>query len=257
MGDLYVPIGSYIFTSRLSFFQAPPAATEFAVVLSIQRLSHKYNVTWLFQRAVEHMTITHPTTLDGWDALQVLPPSGNFMQGTDVECCMAVVVMARELRLDWMLPRAFYRLARHRTEALAILQSDLALADKASLFNGVRLLDTEWRRKALAFLSEPLRIAGCTADKPSRCSDVRVAWKKTVEKSDDGRALKGMPLDFFNTANWSAWMKSGLVCQQCAKEMTRGKRAGHEAFWAQLPEIFGLGTWDTLELMKNETLKKE
>ncbi|KAJ6528286.1 hypothetical protein DFH09DRAFT_935321 [Mycena vulgaris] len=48
-----------------SFFMPPPERSDIHVVLGIVRLAHKYDMEYLFRRALQHLTHTYPVHLDG------------------------------------------------------------------------------------------------------------------------------------------------------------------------------------------------
>nr|GAT44519.1 predicted protein [Mycena chlorophos] len=233
-----------------SFFESPPAATTFEVLAPILRLSHKYDVPWLHKRALAHLSLTHPTTLSGWENLLSIPNS--FIRNSDTSRCLAVISLARDLSLDWVLPVAFYRLARTRS-ATVIFASDMLMSDKLRWAEAVRKIDTELRSQALDFLWEPKRIAGCTNEPPRLCTEMRAAYRKSVDKvrfSTSPNAGYLMPLETWTAGWWTAMQDTNKVCEVCMGEMKRLKALADETFWQALPEIFDLGTWAELEEQK-------
>ncbi|KAJ7053165.1 hypothetical protein C8F01DRAFT_554985 [Mycena amicta] len=231
------------------FFESPPAQTSFDLLDPILRLSHKYDVDWLQKRALSHLAITHPTTHEGWTAL--VESMNSFMTDASCELCIAVITLARQLSLDWVLPVAFYRLGRFRSP-IPIFESTMLMEDKLRWVEAVRKLDGEYRSSALEFLWEPRQITGCT--NPTGCSERRMVYRKKIEnfrKNTQGGYI--MPLEVWSTGWWTAMGQANVICGVCMAEMKRLKHAADEAFWNDLPQIFGLGDWDTLERRKKDT----
>ncbi|KAJ7058305.1 hypothetical protein C8F01DRAFT_1147815 [Mycena amicta] len=226
----------------------PPAQTFFDLLDLILRLSHKYDVDWLQKRVLSYLAITHPTTHEGWTVL--VESMNSFMRDASCELCIAVITLARQLSLDWVLPITFYRLGRFRSP-IPIFESTM-LMDKLRWVEAVRKLDGEYRSSALEFLWEPRQITGCTNS--TGCIQRRTVYRKKIEnfrKNTQGGYI--MPLEVWSTGWWTAMGQRNIICGVCMAEMRHLKQASDEAFWNDLPEIFGLGDWDTLERRKKET----
>ncbi|KAF7290256.1 hypothetical protein MIND_01339300 [Mycena indigotica] len=239
-----------------SFFESPPAAVTFEKLRPVLRLSHKYDVGWLQRRALAHLARTHPTTLDDWYTLTAMPAS--FVNGASAELCIEIILIARDFRLEWLLPMAFYRLTRSKS-SLPVLASDLSLADKRRWGDAVRKLDLEWRTQALDFLWQPRQITQCTkpASPAAACPETRLAYRKRTEQMRESpKEQYVMPLDLWGEAWWKA-MADMHVCGGCLGEMRRLKRLADEAFWEALPRIFDLGDWATLEARKAQTFSED
>ncbi|KAF8882749.1 hypothetical protein CPB84DRAFT_1851129 [Gymnopilus junonius] len=91
-----------------SFFEPPPARTELPIVEGILRLSLKYDVKYLRQRALNHLLTTFPTTLEAWrvrDKERTIPPVDNTP--------FAAFRLAREFDLVWLLPAIIYCISSH------------------------------------------------------------------------------------------------------------------------------------------------
>ncbi|KAJ7053191.1 hypothetical protein C8F01DRAFT_996952 [Mycena amicta] len=234
-----------------SFFESPPAPTSFNLLAPILRLSRKYDVAWLQKRALSHLALTHPTTHDGWTVL-----GGNlasFMRNSSCELCIAVVILARELSLDWILPTAFYRLSRVKSP-VPIFESAMLMEDKLRWAEAVRKLDGQYRSRALDFLWEPRQITGCVNPSPRRCVEKRIDFRQVFDaRRENSLGSYLIPLDVWGQSSWTALAGSNSVCEVCIAEMKRLKQSADEAFWDDLPEIFGLADWATLEQNKKDT----
>ncbi|KAF7324172.1 hypothetical protein MKEN_00640000 [Mycena kentingensis (nom. inval.)] len=240
-----------------TFFPPLPAETTWSTLAPILRLSHKYTVDWLLKRAVEHLSATHPTTHADWRLLEQAAEQGNFMLGASTDVCLDAILLARQLRLDWILPMAFYRLARTKDPEAVLASEELPMQDKVRWVVGLRLLDGPWRTNALECFWDPRGIPGCKAK--GNCPEMRIGYRMALARRWDNKENQiSLPLDIWGEQTWAAITGKpkvpGMVCQVCVEEMKKLKRAADERFWQALPEIFGLGSWAALEAIKARTM---
>ncbi|KAJ7720600.1 hypothetical protein DFH07DRAFT_972548 [Mycena maculata] len=90
---------------------------DFGVVSGVLRLSTKYIVDALAQKALAHLSIAWPSTLKGWDAREDLARSFELETSTSgghfYPSPIAVINLAREVNAPSLLPAAFYDLCRY------------------------------------------------------------------------------------------------------------------------------------------------
>nr|GAT44531.1 predicted protein [Mycena chlorophos] len=235
-----------------SFFEPPPATTDFTTVAALLRLSHKYDVEWLLKRALSHMNLAHPTTLDGWyksrDQIQ------HISRGCSAEQCISTIVLARSLSLLWLLPMAFYRLGRTISSKPVLESTQLSPGDKQRWIDGTRELDRTYRTTVLRFLSYPVHLQGCKNRDSSICAKLRAAYavQATNIRLAEAEMPKTMPLDIWTQTNWQTVEASGRgqICSSCIASMKQAQRLADEECWNKLPHIFGIGDWATLEAEK-------
>ncbi|KAK7045023.1 hypothetical protein R3P38DRAFT_2882176 [Favolaschia claudopus] len=92
------------------FFPPYPAKTDFATLSGIIRLSTKYRVESLRQRALAHLSSAFPS-----DPTEFSPGSASWsLEGPE---WLRVILFAREMSLDWIIPLAFYRVCAFCTPA--------------------------------------------------------------------------------------------------------------------------------------------
>ncbi|KAJ7656457.1 hypothetical protein DFH06DRAFT_471708 [Mycena polygramma] len=83
----------------------PPAKVELQEVLGILRLAHKYDVNYLFRRALQHLSTAYPS-----DLLETLTPTTSI---EDTEAYTTahhseVIEVSTEVGALWVLPIAYY-----------------------------------------------------------------------------------------------------------------------------------------------------
>ncbi|KAJ7611210.1 hypothetical protein FB45DRAFT_760779, partial [Roridomyces roridus] len=111
-------------------------------LLGVLRMSHKYEVDALRKRALAHIAIFHPTTLDEYELIAVnpLPLSHWLKELLRREGGLPLIPLAGQMSLDWILPVAFYRVCQHARE-VDILH-DLSSDDQLRYILSCRTLET-------------------------------------------------------------------------------------------------------------------
>ncbi|KAI0041573.1 hypothetical protein FA95DRAFT_1565270 [Auriscalpium vulgare] len=91
---------------------------DFSFLSSVLRLSSKYFVPIPHRQCLTHLKRCFPTTLAGWDRREAAATdkqSGCYAPRDTMPSPILVVHLARELHLEYILPSAFYDLARYGT----------------------------------------------------------------------------------------------------------------------------------------------
>ncbi|KAK7062378.1 BTB domain-containing protein [Favolaschia claudopus] len=98
-----------------SFFERPPIPVDFSAVIGVLRLSHKYDVQYLFRRALSHLNSMYPTSLQEFMDVVYGEPDAYSHVRADlsplVTMHMATLRAASEVGASWLLPAAYYRIA--------------------------------------------------------------------------------------------------------------------------------------------------
>ncbi|KAJ7634046.1 hypothetical protein B0H17DRAFT_961498 [Mycena rosella] len=236
------------------FFEPYPAATTYPILSGVLRMSHKYEVDALRNRALTQLSQFHPTTLVGWEEFAGKRGSCTWLTHPP-SVLIAIVALARQLSIDWILPSAFYLVCEFTPERLILLESDdveLSSDDKVWCVTACRLLETTSVTRILDFLWSPTHINGCEARRA--CADARVYARRAAEAWRDRAADEAaiMPLDLWTDA--TGW--NGLkVCDVCLSAMKIAHQEAKQAIWDRLPEMFGLPEWPELEKMKAQAFK--
>ncbi|KAJ7456055.1 hypothetical protein FB451DRAFT_1407393 [Mycena latifolia] len=209
------------FLKALLFFEPRPAPVTYSVLAGILRMRHKYEVDALRKRALIYLSHFHPTTLIGWEELDDNSHFG-FLGEEDEEQGLrpiSIILLARQLSIDWILLIAFYRVCELTYESLIIKGYDtveLSTDDKVNCMIACRLLETTAVTQMLDFLWSPPRVDGCISRRV--CADARLACRRTEEKkrerTSDGAAT--MPLDIWRKG---AQRKLEICCEVCLSAM--------------------------------------
>lgn len=131
---------------------------DFAIVSGVLRLANKYFIEPLRTRAIAHLSLAWPSSLNAWDAREEVaaadrveceavktPPPEEGQMSVDVGLqqpsprfyphAAKVLVLAREVNAPGLLPSAFYDLARHSFSSLLSNDSRAASPSPSSSFD--------------------------------------------------------------------------------------------------------------------------
>ncbi|KAJ7241866.1 hypothetical protein C8J57DRAFT_1368781 [Mycena rebaudengoi] len=216
------------------FFEPYPAEVDFETVAGVLRLSQKYQVEHLRKRALLHLSERYPTSLADWD-------TDSKWTHLHVEA----VNLAREVSALWILPLALYRCCDHLGIS-ALLSGDTRLdeRDYRRCVEATLQLHTTHTSFMLDFLLNPASIPGCLS--AAHCVPLRMHYRRTYDRLRHAR----LPLNVMRTSGWEFFQ----VCAPCLAHMKERHAAAMEECWADLPAIFDVLDWESLEDMKRAAL---
>ncbi|KAJ7829987.1 hypothetical protein B0H14DRAFT_2808292, partial [Mycena olivaceomarginata] len=232
------------------FFMPFPAPTEFDAIVGCLRLSHKYAVDYLRRRALVHLSSGHAMKLSDADKLYYLgdrkpswsvPPDPTFR--------IRGIQLAREVEATWILPYAFYELVVHFDELGAAIfnggnqTGPLSVQDQESFLKGHDSQTKSSITDAIRFLWRPFDIPGC--DNSSECHVRRLAAMECSRNS----FIIGTSY-FLYIWNEDDWESLRNLCSTCLRVLRKTHEDARQAFWDNLPGIYGLPSWAELEQMK-------
>ncbi|KAJ7488443.1 hypothetical protein FB451DRAFT_1126756 [Mycena latifolia] len=219
-----------------SFFERPPARSTFAIVAGVLRLSTKYDVEFLRQRALLHLSTAIPGSLAAYDIHS--SPITMESPGNEFSCLLLV----HSLALTWAMPAAMYAVSCCTVEeiidgilsdgghvqlpsslqrACLIARSTLAIKQHHDIFRFLR--------------SDPIQ--GCLSRES--CQQMRHAVLHRYT-----RLIHVDPLEFGHPS-LSPVIRNGL-CGPCTEAAESDQRVARHAIWDSLPALFDLPPWDEL-----------
>ncbi|KAJ7500465.1 hypothetical protein B0H11DRAFT_1714417 [Mycena galericulata] len=230
------------------FFMPFPSATTFDVAAGCLRLSHKYGVDYLRRRALVHLSSVYHSKLSTRDIAEHYL-SDSHPPGESHE--IYAVEVFREVDALWLLPYAFYNLSwafnRSKVDTDVFHGGDyigipigLSMRDQESFLQG-HAIQSHYAIKILSFLTDPFDIEGCTS--PAECAIARFRAAGNIQ-------------DRYLDDTLNAWSEVGhwdmleSVCPICLAALKTTHEAARQAFWDELPGIYGLPSWEELEKMK-------
>ncbi|KAJ7932800.1 hypothetical protein B0H13DRAFT_2307457 [Mycena leptocephala] len=240
------------------FFEPFPASTSFEIVSGCLRLSHKYGVDYLHRRALIHLSSGYRTKLVEsdkfiyrWDDLSAVEKR-SWNWPTERTFLIATIQLAREVDAPWILPSAFYNLAMsYRELGKAVfhrvvfngLPASLSAQDQDSFVEGHNIQTTSTTVDILRFLFDPSEIEGCKSSK--NCFSLRLQAMES--RREDLRRYASAPLDAWEQDDWTL-LKN--LCRACLAVLKQTHEDARQAFWDELPEIYGLPEWEELERLR-------
>ncbi|KAJ7602457.1 hypothetical protein DFH06DRAFT_1023771 [Mycena polygramma] len=224
-----------------SYFMPAPAPIELSAVLGILRLSHKYDVQYLFRRALEHLAT------DGWYKEAYNQDAANHLINIARKSplnALSIILAGIEIGAQWLLPYAYCCAATYSAEELLpFLDGKMgkhalkALAAHAHLVHGALAI----QRFLITAIPCATTVA-CYLARESALSDlfdiVGDTWVNPFSR----------PTEFLDS------LKAYGVCSSClALANSQHQEACHQ-FWDDLPNIFGLPPWDELHAMERAAM---
>jgi len=233
-----------------SYFMPAPAETELSVVLGILRLSNKYDVEYLYRRALEHLAVDgwYAATYDenGWeDHLDSITPRSPIN-------ALSVIVTASEVGALWILPKAYYAASTFfPDQLLPFLEGETEPHVRKCLLAHIHLV-----RGTVAthrFLTTPQPCPTAEVCDSARASQLTLFFDDVAKEADV------FPLSKWDddvTDNWEKFKEAGLCDTCCSLAKTQNHEAAR-ALWNRLPDIFGLPSWEELHAMRRAAMGEE
>ncbi|KAF8209357.1 hypothetical protein K438DRAFT_1572499 [Mycena galopus ATCC 62051] len=250
------------------FFETHPSPTRIEYIIGILRLSHKYEVNYLRRRALVHLSSGFPDKLEtgteksSWRITVNLPSATDTPPPPPPAPWISIIQLAREVDALWILPDAFYQLADVCSSGRDVLASikpavfngrsaQLSDIDQALFINGYCAQIHTGASDVMQFLHEPNLIPGCTS--PYSCMSARLAAIELVRRDRATPPLQADPLLLWCDAD-DDWGRLNDACETCIESLKRTHEEARQAFWDQLPEMYGLPGWNQLRQMKTAAL---
>ncbi len=214
-----VLISSWIY---LSYFDSTPSVQPTSVTISILRLAHKYDVSFLKRRAAAHLNRLLPSK---WD------DTWKLLDTHDTMDFLPMLEVASVVEMPWVLPAVNFLLMTAPVGEILdqatwnsfspSIQRKYIIARERCLSNLAFHSSWIWDPPTASCLSVGL----CTSRLPIIQSTTRV-WQ----------ILPILP-EFF--------------CEECVKAVHVQCHTSGEQFWDDLPKIIGLGSWEDLAAAKD------
>ncbi|KAJ6590089.1 hypothetical protein DFH09DRAFT_222117 [Mycena vulgaris] len=237
-----------------NFFMPAPSPTHFSTAIGVMRLAHKYDVPYLFRRALRHLDSVYPTTLAdfiGAHIAKTAVPHVRFMEGDgDVADDLVTARAASDVGALWLLPTTYYFLccravedlysAREAWGALRADEVRTCLTSQAAL---IRATNRSYR--FLRRIPSP------------HCPSKEICLLEVSRTQDFLEAISDLKVDAHPLGPSFFRHPSLKLCSDCRQLGEEQFTEAQESFWRGLPGIFGLPDWDELYKMRGEVLEVE
>ena len=117
---------------------------DFRVVSGVLRLSNKYMIESLREKALTHLSQAWPSTLKGWDTREEILDYNVHQESRYYPNPVEVINLAREVNAPCLLPSAFYDLSRYPlSEIFDCIQDESVAYDEVNSRVRLSLSDTQ------------------------------------------------------------------------------------------------------------------
>ncbi|KAF7326737.1 BTB domain-containing protein [Mycena venus] len=232
-----------------SYFMPPPEPVNIQVLLGTLRFAHKYDVQYLYLRALKHLSARYgQTSADEYrteDADSIL-----FTGRSEVESHVTVITAATEVGALWLLPVAYYEVSSH---ADCWLQSAIEKGADVEIVKKCWVTQIHLSRgmsEVHKFLSVPSG-AGCATSQ--KCDAIRFGQLESYfERRYEERDVN--PLAECNPWSWTGHSGGDNFCSSCCTKGQMMHRTALNALWDRLPGIYGLPPWAELNALRKATM---
>ncbi|KAF8125526.1 hypothetical protein K438DRAFT_1012961 [Mycena galopus ATCC 62051] len=207
------------------FFKPPPFAVDFTTVIGVMRLAHKYDVPYLFRRALSHLDSIYPTDFSAFIALKTEKTEHHITEYYSCESDRATLQAASEGCVDF-------------EDAVAL-----------------DTLDPRHKEICLAAMSDFSRAAASThrflKDLPDSCCVQVSQCKELIAMAHytlTWLSYEGYELD--PLSNWALGDMDETACSACIPFGRKEFEEEQNRFWNDLPHIFKLPEWTELIEMR-------
>ncbi|KAJ7078448.1 hypothetical protein B0H15DRAFT_860500 [Mycena belliarum] len=234
-----------------SYFMPAPAPIELAVVLSILRLSHKYDIQYLHRRALTHLAE------DGWyrKTCQWDDESGNHLLedasslNASPGLAFSILDAVKEVEALWLMPLAYYCASTFTPQECSPF-----LHGSTEQFARNAVAIHPYLVRATININQFLTLHDrCATTK--RCTSVRQKHLDSlfsrVDLEDDQDPL----------AEWERGKLEDLkvqgMCDPCYRLAKKRRNKAATEFLDKLPSLYGLPPWEELRAMKQTAMGEE
>ncbi|KAJ7201777.1 hypothetical protein B0H12DRAFT_1244157 [Mycena haematopus] len=234
-----------------SFFMPPPSSPQLSDILAIVRLSHKYDISYLHLRALDHLSTTYPTELHIFlEHLNDFPSGFESLKKPSAEAHLRVLSVIHEVNALWLLPAAYARASRCLPPKFFAAPSWRTLPD--AIKDNLHLAHAHAARHIVGVVHA---VAGestpeCSAPQtcPLEILTVVAALLEQVRQLD-------MEFNFFDVKDIflpGVWADLGVpMCSACMGQRRDLVAGSMQRVWDGLPANLGLQPWDELRAMRD------
>ncbi|KAJ7182428.1 hypothetical protein C8R43DRAFT_967220 [Mycena crocata] len=243
-------VGSFlraIFDS--SYFMPAPASIDFYAVLGILRLAHKYDVAYLFKRALAHLEVVYPIKVAKHPEIHLNRMGYNTAKlGFDLDALLVL----HETEATWLIPYVYYNIATFDSDALPDAGkrwNNLPAEMKrlCAVAHGYQLQAT---RRINAFLSHP-----STCTRRDYCNSCKFELLQAFMTAGSVQGL--LPQAPFSEWGNDEWKElKDKLCRECFTLARKHYDATLAEIWNELPRNCGMEEgWDVLLEKRRAALK--
>ncbi|KAJ7436824.1 hypothetical protein FB451DRAFT_1152933 [Mycena latifolia] len=231
-----------------SFF-VPPFAPPLDTLGGILRLSIKYDVPYLTQRCLRHLSDIYPTTLKDWDLLGYSRDIINFRAPPKVYPVFQILELLKEIDAPWLVPAIMY---------LGCSNPIQRIVDGVEL-GGTWEMTPEKRTILIAYPEQAIAVESVLRFLKQRFPECQTPVKCNAELLQlsqfvaENWSTCHFPLEIWEDHDWD--QVAGDLCHECVGQCQKTHATARQEFWNRMPAIFGVTRgWDELQKLKDAAL---
>ncbi|KAJ7601539.1 hypothetical protein DFH06DRAFT_1072017 [Mycena polygramma] len=216
-----------------SFFMPAPAATTFHTVIGVMRLAHKYDVQYLFGRALGHLSVLYPSDFAefmDWNSGMGIT---NISFPSSIDTDIIALHAALEVGALWLLPSIYYGVCQYPSREFVAAEArghGLGVHERVCLAAQVHLVrGTAVNHKFLTSLPDE----SCT-------EDCEVVISQALEILSDWNSSDGERDDLDTLGSWALLRMDEELCSRCDGVGRPAFDDAQLAFWTRMPALFAL-----------------
>jgi hypothetical protein len=224
-----------------------PSPADFGTVIGILRLAHKYDVQYLFRRALSHLDFMYPMNFHAFEAVNNRNPRDAAVHyvenASGIRPHLITLRVASQVGATWLLPTAYYSVCTY-SSFFEAGKDWIALGPEAQqtcLNSQIEL--AEGTAMTYMFVDETGKDCSVCSSSEDCATLVRDALAHLGQSAAAEADLN--PL--------GEWLFSDLICslcRDCGLAALNYHTCGQLDFWKRMPGIFGLPEWEELIKMK-------
>ncbi|KAJ6536367.1 hypothetical protein B0H19DRAFT_1004054 [Mycena capillaripes] len=221
-----------------SYFMPPPKAVELNVALGILRLAHKYDVRYLFLRALEHLSVRYgPSSLEEYLSPKI---EDHLIYDSDKHLrYFSIISAATEVGALWLLPIPYYLASKYTR---ATLRSKIQLGAQERAVETCLVAQVELLR-ATVKLTHIFPLPPDPDCKNRNSCDVA----RNMYNAMFLRALR----EHSSLTPLNVWISpEKSLCHRCAPQAKTRHAEVLQEVWEDLPGMFDLPSWEELKVTK-------
>ena len=228
-------------------FEHPPKDVPVNVVLSVARLSHKYEVQHLRRRSILHIEQNYSMDMDTFLSRADLDLKIPWFFG--LKTLLNIIATARYINALWVLPAAYYHCAsmmdshilRHTSSWNSSQHATVLLHVLSGLLN-LQIMDVAWYTLLETPCSECLH--------RERCALYRLARGQEHRLFITNAGRRPHTLICWWDRNWLKNQYCEGLCAPCSSACMSAYESSRGDYWDKIPSAFNLPSWKELKLLK-------
>ncbi|KAJ7766151.1 hypothetical protein B0H16DRAFT_1523230 [Mycena metata] len=217
-----------------SYFMPPPEDIDFHELLGILGLSHKYDVGYLYKRAISHLETVYPLERSG---LLTIDSNNLKYRSGSVDFDLAAIPVLHRVGATWLLPTAYYNVGTFWDETLEVSGKLWPQFPSEMKLTCIRLHVKHVQATSRFHRIFARRLSTCTS--PQLCNARRLEILRNEDEEVDHDPL----------GVWSAFGTRGLegaLCDHCLYRLKTDWEVTLLDIWNELPGNCGVPEWPVL-----------